>query len=133
MSIRIATASAFILAIASPAFADCAHELKALEPNVTTAETGAVPDNKSGIPATKHQAEVLAGKQQGGNSEVTGSTAGAVKPTTPHQEQVTGARSGQSAEHPSQLMAEARKMSQAGDEQGCMKKLAELKEALGVK
>ncbi|TIQ36252.1 MAG: hypothetical protein E5X48_10705 [Mesorhizobium sp.] len=132
MSIRIATASAFILAIASPAFADCGQELKALEPNVTTAETGAVP-NKSGIPATKHQAEVMTGKQQGGNTEITGSTAGAVKPTTPHQEQVTGARSGQSAEHPSQLMAEARKMFQAGDERGCMKKLAELKDSLGVK
>ncbi|WFP78314.1 hypothetical protein [Mesorhizobium sp. WSM4906] len=132
MSIRMAIASASILAFASPAFADCGQELKALEPNVTTAETGAV-SNKSGIPATKHQAEVLGGKQQGGNTEVTGSTAGAVKPATPHQEQVTGARSGQSAEHPSQLMAEARKMSQAGDEQGCIKKLAELKNALGVK
>ncbi|MDX8500631.1 hypothetical protein RFM99_19680 [Mesorhizobium sp. VK4C] len=132
MSIQIATASAFILAFASPAYADCGQELKALEPNVTTAETGAV-TTKSGIPATKHQAEVMAGKQQGGNTEVTGSTAGAVKPTTPHQEQVTGTRSRQSAEHPSQLMAEARKMSQAGDEQGCMKKLAELKNALGVK
>ncbi|RUW76019.1 hypothetical protein [Mesorhizobium sp. M1E.F.Ca.ET.063.01.1.1] len=132
MSIRIAIASAFILAIASPAFANCTQELKALEPNVITAETGAV-TNKAGIPATKHQAEVLAGKQQGGNTEVTGSTAGTVKPTTPHQEQVTGNRSAQSAEHPSELMAEASKMAQAGDEQGCMKKLAELKDALGIK
>ncbi|WP_287055537.1 hypothetical protein [Mesorhizobium sp.] len=131
MSIRIATASAFILAIASPAFANCTQELKALEPNIITAETGAVP-NKSGIPATKHQTEVMAGKQHG-NTEVTGSTAGTVKPTTPHQEQVTGDRSAQGAEHPSELMAEARKMSQAGDEQGCMKKLAELKDALGIK
>ncbi|RWM25569.1 MAG: hypothetical protein E5X74_20535 [Mesorhizobium sp.] len=132
MCIRIALASAFILTFAAPAFANCEQELKALEPNVVTAETGAVP-NKSGIPATKHQAEVLAGKQLGGNTEVTGSTAGAVKPTTPHQEQVTGSRGAQSAEHPSELMAEARKMSQAGDEQGCTRKLAELKDALGVK
>lgn len=132
MSIRIATASALVLAFASPAFADCGQELKVLEPNVITAETGASP-SKSGIPATKHQEEVLPGKQQGGNPETTGATTGEVKPTTPHQEQVTGSRSDQSAEHPSQLMAEARKMSQAGDEQGCMKKLAELKGALGVK
>jgi hypothetical protein len=30
-------------------------------------------------------------------------------------------------------MAEARKMSAAGDEQGCMKKAAELKDVLGAK
>ncbi|MER8549132.1 hypothetical protein [Mesorhizobium sp. M0323] len=132
MFIRIVSASALVLAFASPGFADCGQELKVLEPNVITAETGASP-NKSGIPATKHQEEVMAGKQQGGNPEITGSTAGNVKPTTPHQEQVTGNRSAQNAEHPSQLMAEAHKMSQAGDEQGCMKKLAELKDALGVK
>ncbi|MER8422023.1 hypothetical protein [Mesorhizobium sp. M1329] len=46
---------------------------------------------------------------------------------------MTGNRSAESAEHPSELMAEARKMSQAGDEQGGMKKLAELKDALGIK
>jgi hypothetical protein len=33
----------------------------------------------------------------------------------------------------SQLMAEARKMSEAGNEQECMKKLAELKDILRVK
>ncbi|TIP53209.1 MAG: hypothetical protein E5X56_33495, partial [Mesorhizobium sp.] len=84
MSIRIVSASALVFAFASPAFADCGQELKVLEPNVITAETGASP-NKSGIPATKHQEEVMAGKQQGGNPETTGSTAGDVKPTTPHQ------------------------------------------------
>jgi hypothetical protein len=58
---------------------------------------------------------------------------GAVEPTSLHQEQVTGKRSTQSAEHASQLMAEARKMSEAGDEQECMKRLAELKDILRVK
>ena len=86
-----------------------------------------------GNPATKHQKELLAGKQRSGEPETTGSTAGAVEPTSPHQEQVTGKRSTQSAEHASQLMAEARKMSEAGDEQGCMKRLAELKDILRVK
>ena len=79
---------------------------------------------------TKHQEEVLPGKQGSGDPETTGST-GSVQPTSPHQEQVTGAAPAN--EHASQMMREARKMAEAGDEQGCMKKLAELKEALGVK
>jgi hypothetical protein len=128
MSTRIVTAAAFALILAPPAFADCNQELKALEPNVVAAGTGA---SESGIPGTKHQEEVLAGKQKSAEPETTGSTAAAVQPTSPHQEQVISKRS-QSAEHANQLMAEARKMSEAGDEQGCMKKTAELKDALGI-
>jgi hypothetical protein len=56
--------------------------------------------------------------------------AGAVEPHSSHQEQVTGT---QSAEHASQLMAEPRKVSEAGDEQECMKKVAELKDILRLK
>jgi hypothetical protein len=123
MSIRIATAAAFALMV-SPAFADCNQELKALEPAVTTAETGA------GTPTTKHQEQVLSG-QKDTSSEITGSTTGAVTPGSPHQEQVIGQRTEQSAQHASQLLADARKMAQAGDEQGCMEKVTELKEILG--
>lgn len=130
MSLRIATASALALAFASPALADCKQELAMLEQKVVAKETGAA-TGKSGMPATKHQEEVT-GKQQGGDPEITGSTAGKVDSTSPHQEQVTGERSAQSAEDASQLMAEARKMSEAGDEQGCLKKLAELKDMLGA-
>jgi hypothetical protein len=129
MYIRIATATAIGLMLADPALADCNQELKALEQSVVSAETGAS-TNSAGMPATKHQEGVLSGKQKGAESEITGSTTGTVKPTTPHQEQVTGTQSG---EHPSQLMAEARKMSESGDESGCMKKTAELKNMLGVK
>jgi hypothetical protein len=131
MSLRIATASALALAFASPALADCKQELAMLEQKVVAKETGAA-TGKSGMPATKHQEEVMPGKQQGGDPEITGSTAGKVDATSPHQEQVTGERSAQSAEDASQLMAEARKMSEAGDEQGCLKKLAELKDMLGA-
>jgi hypothetical protein len=131
MSLRMATASALALAFASPAFADCNQELAMLEQKVVSMETGAA-TGKSGIPATKHQEEVMPGKQQGGDPEITGSTAGKVESTSPHQEQVTGKRSAQSAENASQLMAEARKRSEAGDEQGCLKKLAELKDMLGA-
>ena len=133
MSTRIVTAAAFALILAPPAFADCNQELKALEPNVVAAGTGASP-SESGMPGTKHQEEVLAGKQKSAEPETTGSTAAAVQPTSPHQEQVTSKSSTQkSAEHANQLMAEARKMSEAGDEPGCMKKAAELKDVLGVK
>lgn len=132
MSTRIATTAAFALILASPAFADCNQELKALEPNVVTAETGAS-RSESGMPATKHQEELLANKQKGAEQQTTGSTAAAVEPTSPHQEQVVSKRSTQSVEQVNQLMAEARKMSEAGDEPGCMKKAAELKEVLGIK
>jgi hypothetical protein len=82
------------------------------------------------MPATKHQEELLAGKQKSGEAETTGSTAVAVEPTSPHQEQVTKQRTQGAA---NQLMAEARKMSEAGDEQGCMKKVAAIKNILGTK
>ncbi|MEH2538896.1 MULTISPECIES: hypothetical protein [unclassified Bradyrhizobium] len=131
MSTRIVTATAFALILASPAFADCNQELKALEPNIVAAGTGA---SETGMPGTKHQEEVLAGKQKSAEPETTGSTAAAVQPTSPHQEQVTSKSSTQKgAEQANQLMAEARKMSEAGDEPGCMKKAAELKDVLGVK
>lgn len=132
MSTRIVTAAAFALILASPAFADCNQELKALEPNVVAAGTGAT-TSELGMPATKHQEEILASKQESAEPQTTGSTAAAVEPTSPHQEQVVSKRSTQSAEHANQLMADARKMSAAGDEQGCMKKAAELKDALGIK
>jgi hypothetical protein len=132
MSTRILTAAAFALVFASPAIADCNQELKALEPNIVAAGTGAS-TSESGLPATKHQEEILAGKQKSAEPETTGSTAAAVPPTSPHQEQVIGKRSPERAEHANQLMAEARKMSEAGDEQGCMKKTAELKDVLGIK
>jgi len=133
MSTRIATVAAFAVILASPAFADCKQELKALEQNVVSAGTGAS-TSESGMPATKHQQEVLAaGKQKSGEPETTGSTAAAVEPASPHQEQVIGKRSPESDQQASRLMAEARQMSEAGNEQECMKKVTELKDVLGVK
>jgi hypothetical protein len=132
MSTGLNIAALIALIIATPALADCNQELKALEQNVISAGTGASA-NESGMPATKHQEEALAGKQKGNASDATGSTAVAVPPASPHQEQVTGKRGAQSAEQAGQLMAEARKLSAVGDEQGCMKKATELKAVLGVK
>jgi hypothetical protein len=129
MSTRIAMTAAFTLIFAGPAIADCNQELKALEQNVVAAGTGAS-TSETGMPATKHQKEVLG--KQGGGSETTGSTAPAVTSSSPHQEQVTR-RGAQSDEHANRVIAEARKLSAAGNEQECMKKVVELKDALGMK
>jgi hypothetical protein len=63
--------------------------------------------------------------------ETTGTTARAVEPASPHQEKVTGKRSAEGGDHAAQMIVEARKMSEAGDEQGCMKKAADMKDMLG--
>jgi hypothetical protein len=131
MSIRIATATAIFLALAAPAFADCNEELAALDQAVVTAETGASTD-PSGMPATEHQKQVLGGKETT-DTQTTGSTTGTVNPVTPHQEQVTGMKGAGTDQHASQLMAEARKLAQAGNEQACMDKVAQIKDMLGMK
>jgi hypothetical protein len=129
MLIHTPITMAIVLAFAVPAAADCSGELKTLEQAVVSAETGASP-NASGLPATEHQEQVLPGKQNNTDSSITGSTA--VSPTSPHQEQVTGMGERQ-PEHASQLFAEARKLSESGDEAGCMQKVTQLKDMLGVK
>ncbi len=132
MFIRLFTIAAATLCFAAPAAAACQEELNNLKQATVSAETGAATDN-SGMPATKHQEEVLSGKQQGSGTEVTGSTTGAVEAISPHQEQVTDQPSGTQTEKIGQLMAEAGKMANAGDEQGCMNKVSELKNLMGIK
>jgi hypothetical protein len=132
MFVRLATTTAFSLLMATPGFADCSRELKALEQAVVTAETGAS-TNESGMSATEHQEEVLQGNQQDSGTETTGSTGGKVEAISPHQKQVMGLPSGQSSTQVSELMAEAGKLAEAGDEPGCMNKVSELKTLLGAK
>lgn len=133
MLIRLTVATALPILLAAPALADCRQELEKLEPAIVSAETGAA-GSGSGAPVTEHQEEVMPGKQKKGvGTEITGSTGAQTEATSPHQEQVTGERTGESADKPSQLLAEARKMAEAGDEQGCMKKLAEIKDLVGEK
>ncbi|OAP36255.1 hypothetical protein AU381_17145 [Sinorhizobium glycinis] len=131
MSIRLIAATAIPLLLAAPAFADCRQELEKLGQAIVSAETGA---SGSGASVTEHQEEVTAGEQKKGvGTEITGSTGTQTEAVSPHQEQVTGTRTGESADKPSQLAAEARKMAEAGDEQGCMKKLTEIKDLIGEK
>jgi hypothetical protein len=102
-----------------------------LEQKVVSAETVAS-TSETGMAATKHQEELLTGKQKSGAPETTGTTARAVEPVSPHQEKVTGKRSVEGGDHAAQMIVEARKMSEAGDEQECMKKAAELKDMLDL-
>ena len=135
MSGRLLITSALMLVMAGPAFADCAEELQALDEAVVQAETGASPD--AALPATPHQEQVLEGNQQGETGERSGgpSSAGmADVPATPHQQQaLQEAPSGEGdGQHPAELVADAREMAAAGDEEGCMQKVAEVKGLLGI-
>jgi hypothetical protein len=130
MSIHLAATAAVALLLATPAFADCNQELAKLEQPTVSAETGAS-TSKSGMPVTKHQEQLLPGNQQ--DNQTTGSTSAGVKAISPHQEQVTGQGTGGSADQLSRAMTEARQMAKAGDEQGCMNKVSELKNLMGAK
>ena len=131
MSMRFLTTSAVILMIAGPAFADCSQEIESLKGAVTEVETGAS-TAETGLPATKHQEQVLAGDQQG-DKAASGAGGQAAVPASPHQEQVLAepaagkAASGQQA---ADLVAQASDMAAAGNEEGCMQKVAEAKDLL---
>jgi hypothetical protein len=136
MSLRFLTTSAVCLLIAGPAFADCSQELENLKGAVTEAETGAS-TAESGLPATKHQEQVLAGKQQGDKSAAGDAAAGqAGMPASPHQQQVLAEKGAggdaASEQQAADLVAQAGDMAKAGDETGCMQKVAEAKGLLGL-
>jgi hypothetical protein len=135
MSGRLLITSALMLVLTGPAFADCAEELQGLDEAVVQAETGASPD--AALPATPHQEEVLEGDQQGETGEGSGgpsSTGQADVPASPHQQQALeeapAAEGGE--QQPAELVAEAHEMAAAGDEEGCMQKVAEAKSLLGI-
>ena len=139
MSMHILMTSAAMLLIAGPAFADCSQEIESLQAAVTQAETGAS-STESGLPATPHQEQVLAGDQEGDEGETSAGGAGqANMPASPHQQQVlvepaagaAGSDAG-SGEQAAELIAEAGDMAEAGDEEGCMQKVTEAKGLLGV-
>jgi hypothetical protein len=132
MSGRLLITSAIMLAIAGPAFADCNQEIQSLDEAITQAETGASAD--AALPATPHQEEVIAGSQQGG--EAPGATASGQSdvPASPHQQQaLAGTQAGEGGgQQPAELIAAAREAAKAGDEAGCLEKVAQTKELLGI-
>ena len=120
--------SAFMLLVAGPAFADCNQAIQGLKGMVTQAETGAGSAGAA-LPATPHQEQVLPGKQS--DTGAGGQSAGQAEvPASPHQQQVlAGEEAGQQT---ATLIAEASEMAEAGDEQGCMQKVTEVKSLLGM-
>ena len=134
MTIRLLTATAVALLIAAPALADCNREIQGLKEAVTRADTGAS-SAKSGLPATPHQEQVLAGNQSGESGA--GNAGLGDVPVSPHQRNVLGAaktaEAGATAgQQPSELIAQASDMAEAGNEEGCMQKVAEVKDLLGL-
>jgi hypothetical protein len=134
MSGRLLITSAVMLVIAGPAFGDCNQEIQNLNEAVTQAETGASSAG-TGLPATPHQEQVLAGEQKGETGATGQSGAGqADVPASPHQQQVlAGTQTGEDeGKRPADLIAEARDMAKTGDEEGCMQKIDQVKSLLGL-
>jgi hypothetical protein len=129
MPILLLIASTALLVLAGPAFADCDQEIASLREAVTQAETGAS-TTTTGLPATEHQKEVLAGQKRK-QGEITGAGQ-AVAPISPHQQQVLKEGQG-NAQQPALLLAQAKDKAKAGDEQGCMQDVAQVKSLLGIK
>jgi hypothetical protein len=130
MFARLLITSAFALLFTGPAFADCNQAVQDLKEMVTQAETGAG-NAGSAPPTSPHQEQVLAGKQQGETGPAGESAADqSGMAASPHQQQVLAG--GEAGEQLSDLVAEASEMAEAGDEQGCMQKIAEAKSLLGV-
>jgi hypothetical protein len=98
---------------------------------VTQAETGGSTD--AALPATPHQEEALAGDQQGESKEAGAATSAgqADVPASPHQQQALAAAQGDD-QQPAAIMAEARDLAEAGDEEGCMEKVTQVKDLLGL-
>jgi hypothetical protein len=128
---RMCVSAAVFGLLSFPAFANCEQELSKLKDAVTTSETGATTE-QSGVPATKHQEEVLSGdKAETAATDTTGSTGTAVEAVSPHQKAVTGMKGSTDAAHPSDMMKEAGDLAKSGDEAGCMTKVEQLKTMIG--
>jgi hypothetical protein len=133
MIFRLLITSAVALVLTGPALADCRQEIQSLNEAVTQAETGAS-SASTGLSATPHQEEVLAGKQEIETAEAGASDAGEGEmPASPHQQQVLAQQSDQGGgQQPADLMAEAADKAEAGDEEGCMQMVTQAKSLLGI-
>jgi hypothetical protein len=110
--------------------ADCNQEIERLNEAVTQAETGASTD--AALPAPPYQEEVLAGDQQseseeaGGHQRRSGGCPG-ITPSAASAHKTSGGD-----QHPADILADARDMAEAGHETGCMEKVTQLKDLLGI-
>lgn len=148
MVFRTLIAVAALGILTSPAWADCQQELDTLSQAIVASETGAV-ESESGMAATKHQQEVLsdnkerrqsdtaaASGQPAGDGNTDGAAAasgtGTAEPVSPHQRDAVRALSGDDRANAGKMLDEARQMAQAGDEQGCMRKVSEIRDEVGM-
>jgi hypothetical protein len=125
MSARLLTtaAAAALLFGAGSAFADCDAEIRQLEEAMLQSETGASAGTTD-MPATQHQQEVLEEVDQ--EEEQAAVAEPPEDPASRHQEEVTGAaEDGASTGQAAELIAEAREMAAAGDQEGCMQRVEE--------
>lgn len=142
----LTAAGALLLAV--PAQADCLQQIEMIDQAVVAAETGASAE-ESGMPATKHQEQVLSGEARVEKSDMPSTehqqevlskpdedkaaagSLGDSNVASPHQRQVTGLDDA-TREQASSLVDEARRLADAGQEEACMDKVAEAKELIGV-
>lgn len=126
---RLLIASASALLFTGPAFADCNQAIQDLKEMVTQAETGAGSAGAA-LLATPHQEQVLPGKQSDTGAGGQSAAGQAEVSASPHQQQVLAG--GEAGQQTATLIAEASEMAEAGDEQGCMQKVTEVKSPLGM-
>ena len=126
---RVLLTSAFTLLFTGPAFADCNQAIQDVKEMVTEAETGAGSAG-SALPASPHQEQVLPGKQSDTGAAGQSAAGQAEVPVSPHQQQVLAG--GQAGQQTAALIAQASEMAEAGDEQGCLQKVTEVKSVLGM-
>ena len=88
------------------------------------------------MPSSPHQEQVLSGDQRAaagaGDSPMVDS-AGDAEATSPHQREAVRELDDDTRSQAASLVGEARELSAAGDEQGCLTKLQEAKALLGTK
>lgn len=131
MRIHILIASASALLVASSAFADCQEEVSNLDEAVIAAETGAE-TGETDMPSTEHQEQALGEVQTEGEAASDGTAAGSVEALSPHQREALREVPEEDRTEAKTLLGEARDMAAAGEEQGCLDKLAEVKTLLGL-
>ena len=134
MSMRFLTTSAVILMIAGPAFADCSQEIEKSQRGGDRGRDRSEYRRRPDFP----QQSIRSRCSQAISRATRPHPAPAVRPrvpASPHQEQALAepaagkAASGQQA---ADLVAQASDMAAAGNEEGCMQKVAEAKDLLGI-
>lgn len=133
LAVPTLAAGAALTILAAPAWADCQQEIEALDQAAVAAETGATSD--APLPATQHQKDVLSDEKTPSDEPPMETGAGATgdtDPTSMHQRQVMAGLDDQTRSEAAALLAEAEKLAQAGREQACLEKVAQVRELVGT-